>query len=122
MREREKMSTQRKIITASQLKTAIRTGALYGFNRQANPDFLKQIDPEGFNVVSVILPYHNGRDQQTPHHRCSILVKVKNTDEPVDLIIDIAESEYNTFTDADYVAYRIAQATQGVVKKALNVG
>ena len=116
------MSISTKIITASQLKTAIKTGSLYGFNRQINPDFSKQIDTEGFNVVTVILPYHNGRDQETPHHRCSVLAKVKNTDEPIELVIDIAESEYNTFTDADYVTSRIAKATQGVVKKALNVG
>jgi hypothetical protein len=116
------MSIQTKIITSSQLKTAIRTGSLYGFNRQINPDFSKQIDSDGFHVVSVILPFHNGRDLETPHHRCSVLAKVKNTDEPVELVIDIAESEYNTFTDADYVAYKIAQATEGVVKKALHVG
>lgn len=116
------MSTSSKIITARQLKTVIKTGALYGFNRQINPDFTKQIDPEGFNVVSVILPYHNGRDQETPHHRCTILAKVKDTDVPVELVIDIAESEYNTFTDADYVAHRIAQATSKVVKQVLNVG
>lgn len=122
MRERENMSTQRKIITASQLKTAIRTGALYGFNRQISVEAIKNIDPDGFNVVSVFLPFHNGRDQETPHHRCSVLAKFKGKDEPVELVMDIAESEYNTFTDADYVASRIAQATQSVVKEALNVG
>lgn len=116
------MSTQRKIITASQLKTAIRTGALYGFNRQVSVEAIKNIDPEGFNVVSVLLPYHNGRDQETPHHRCSVLAKFKGKDEPVELIFDIAESEYNTFTDADLVAYRVAQATEKAVKKVLHVG
>lgn len=111
-----------KIITAGQLKTAIKTGALYGFNRQIQPEFIKQLDTEGFNVVSVILPFHNGRDQQTPHHRCTVLAKVKNSDEPVELVIDIADSEYNTYTDADYVQYRLAKATEGVVKEALRVG
>lgn len=115
------MSTT-KIINGKQLKAAIREGADIGFNRQVDVGFIKNIDPEGFHVVSVALPFHNGLGQETPHHRCIVLVKVKQKDEAVELVFDIAESTYNTYTDADYVSAKINEATQREIKKALHVG
>lgn len=116
------MSTKAKIINTQQLAATIRETSDYGLNRQLDFGVIKKLDKEGFHVVSVVLPYHNGRDQETPHHRCSVLIKFKGKDEPVEVIFDIAESTYETFTDAVTVMDRIAKMSQEIVKDAVNVG
>lgn len=116
------MSTDQKIISGNQLATAIGEATHYNFNRQVVASFIEAIDSEGFNIVTVLLPYHNGRDQETPHHRCRVLAKVKDSDVPQEMVIDIAESTYDTFTDANIVMPRIAKASQEIVKDALHVG
>ena len=113
------MSTK-KIITAKQLKLIVNEAIKYNFNRAVSNDAIKNLDREGFNVISIVLPFHNGDFAEIPHHRCQVFAKVYGKDIPVEFYLDVAVDTFNSFRDADEVMNRIAQMTQNVVKEAVH--
>ena len=109
----------KKIITARQLKLIVNEAIKYNFNRAVSYDAIKNLDKEGFNVISIVLPFHNGDFADIPHHRCQVFAKIYGSEEPREFYLDVAVDTFNTFRDASYVTNKIAEMTQKVVKEAL---
>ena len=106
----------KKIITASQLKLIVNEAVRYNFNRGVLPEAIKNLDKEGFNVLSIILPFHNGDFAPIAHHRCQVFAKIYGQEEPREFILDVAVDTFNTFRDASYITNKINEITQKVVK------
>lgn len=109
-----------KIITSSQLKTIVNEAIKYNFNRAVSNEAVKNLDKEGFNLINIILPFHNGDFAEVAHHRCQVYAKVYGQEEPREFILDVAVESFNKFRDASYVTNKINEMTQKVVKEAVH--
>lgn len=66
-----------------------------GLNRLLTPYVRERLDPDGFHVLSVALPFHNGVEASPyPHHRVSLLLKLRDSRDPVDGMLDLAATEW----------------------------
>lgn len=65
-----------------------------GLNRSLPPSLRERLDPNGYHVLSVALAFHNGVDATPyPHHRVTALLKVADTWEPQEALLDVATTE-----------------------------
>lgn len=76
----------------------------YDFNRQVDINWLRNIlDPNGVNLVSVALGFHNGDFANIQHHRCSVLAKQNGKTEPTQFYLDVAVETFNRLFSVDRV-------------------
>jgi hypothetical protein len=95
-----------KIITSKVLKDVNTQSKHYKFNRTLNDEFINQLDPDGLNIVSIVLFGHNSDFAEILHHRCSIQAKFLNSQEPVDVFLDIEAGTYNRLTTIKDVVWK----------------
>jgi hypothetical protein len=69
-------------------KTAVRLGQ----NRSLVDEFYDVLDPDGTHVVTFAMDHMNY--QGVPGIRCQIYCKVKRSDEPVSIWIDVSHEEF----------------------------
>lgn len=86
---------------ADTLIALCRDAEKYEFNRQAITELLvNEIDPEGINILDCTLPYHRAsmgpsREPIWPdHHRCQVLAKIKDKNEPAVFFLDVLADKY----------------------------
>lgn len=80
-----------RIFSTDMALAAMREGAKLGLNRQVDVDGITPlIDPDGWHAGVVILPFHSAFDKSLPsHHRIELMVKVKGSMDPIQLVMDI---------------------------------
>ena len=76
-------------------------------------EFLTTLDPEGNHIASLILWGHNIDSARYLHHRMQVLCKVKDSDDPVHIILDILDEDWRHLTTVD--GYRQAAESVGGV-------
>jgi hypothetical protein len=73
----------------------------YEFNRRVETERLvEDIDPDGFNILECMMPFHRASMGPTPkdaplwpdHHRCYVYAKVKDQADPVNFWLDVEVS------------------------------
>lgn len=95
-----------KIITAQVLADVNTKSKNYKFNRTLSKEFFTQLDPDGLNVVTVVLFAHNGDSADILHHRCRVLAKMKGLSEPCDVLLDIDAKTYERLTTLSDVVWK----------------
>jgi hypothetical protein len=88
----------------------------YEFNRRVvTEELVKDIDPNGINIVSLVLPYHRASFGPTveprwpDHHRCEVYCKVTGKDDPVRFYLDIEAEKFNALADAKELNRRLEE-------------
>lgn len=73
----------------------------YRLNRAVTDEFLTTLDPEGNHICSLILWGHNLDSAKHLHHRMMVLCKVKDSDRPETVIIDILDEDWKVLTTVE---------------------
>ena len=95
-----------KIVTSKVLTDVNTQSKNYKFNRTLSNEFIKHLDPEGLNVLNIVIFGHNEDFAEIHHHRCQVLAKFENSVEPVEVFLDIASDTYNRLTTLDDVKWK----------------
>lgn len=86
--------------TTPNLLRIIEAGRLEGFNRTIPEGFEAQLDPEGKHLESFAMPHEHKRGKQVPlHMRVMMLAKVRDTDDPKEIILDMTSDDYHSFEE-----------------------
>lgn len=97
-----------KVVTTEVLKHLAQKAEKQGYNRQVTDEFLRDLDPDGFHIVSqVLLHEHAAGVQVAPHARCSVLAKAQGQDEPVEVFLDIPIDLFDLLPDAQALLERL---------------
>lgn len=92
----------RKVATAKDLKKLNAIAVERGYNRAAADDFLKRLDPEGWNFCTVpFLHQHKMGVPCEPHVRGRWLCKMRFEDEPQAVFIDMDAGMYMGLPEYD---------------------
>lgn len=94
---------QMRLASKTEMLNLARAGDYYDFNRRADVDVLgKELDPNGTNVLSLLLFDHHREDhlpvdkrKDPMHHRIMVLAKVNGEDDPVEFMMDIAAKDWD---------------------------
>ena len=70
-------------------------------NRKVPQELLDNLDDDGYSLFSVVLPFHNGENQDPPHHRVHSLLKMKDQNEPLVMYLDIRAIDWEKMRDAE---------------------
>lgn len=77
----------------------MQAGREIGFNRQAPADYQEFLDPKGEHVVSFAMVHeHIGGQSTDPHMRVALLTKTLDSDDPVEILMDMSMEDFDTFT------------------------
>ena len=95
-----------KIITSKVLTDINTQSKQYQFNRVLSDEFINHLDPQGLNIVRIVLFGHNMDFAEILHHRCMIQAKFENSMEPVEAFLDIAGDTYNRLTTIEDVVWK----------------
>ena len=95
-----------KVITAKVLTDVNTQSKNYRFNRTLTNEFINTLDPDGFNLVMIALFGHNGDVADILHHRCRVMAKVKDSMEPVEVLLDIEAKTYERLTTVSDVVWK----------------
>ena len=61
-----------------------------GLNRNLKSAFFRRADPDGAHVINIFMVHeHAGGRRVAPHYRCEVLAKLRRSDDPSYLILDI---------------------------------
>lgn len=74
-----------------------------GFNRAP---VLPPLDPDGVHVLDLLLYGHNMDSNMPLHHRTRVQVKQPGTDEPAEVMLDVADADWRRLHTAE--AFRAA--------------
>ena len=70
-----------------------------GFNRQVREDWQEFLDPKGEHVVSFAMVHeHIGGQSTDPHMRVALLTKTLDSNDPVEILMDMSMEDFDTFT------------------------
>jgi hypothetical protein len=80
-----------------ELLSAIECGIELDLNRQADLDAVKKrIDPDGFHVLRMLLPFHSAYRDLPHHHRVEVYMKVTGSMEPAVFMLDITDTHWQS--------------------------
>lgn len=102
-----------RVINSDDLVALNGKGVKYRLNRTVTDEFLATLDPEGNHICSLILWGHNLDSARYLHHRMMVLCKVKDSDDPERIILDIMDEDWKHLTTVD--GYRQAADAVGGV-------
>lgn len=69
------------------------------YNRTVAEDWQEFLDPKGEHVVSFAMVHeHKGGQSTDPHMRVMLLTKVLDSEDPVEIMLDMSMADFDTFT------------------------
>ena len=84
-----------KAVHADDLLFIAREAINNNFNRTVDINWLRNnLDPNGVNLVTLMLAFHNMDSAFIQHHRCKVLAKMKYKNEPQEFFLDVAHDSY----------------------------
>lgn len=93
--------TDIRVLIPADVRQVARHGTQHDLNRQIPQEVLRDLDPAGYNVLKLILPYHErGIIDDPAHHRVLALFKVNGEYDPVEMYVDVLTSDWETFQEA----------------------
>lgn len=88
-----------KVINTNDLKYLVSDANFQDFNRV--PNLPANIDEDGTHVLELILYGHNMDSAPVLHHRTRVMVKVRGSMEPVEVILDVDDRNWQSLRAAD---------------------
>lgn len=86
--------------TTPNLLRIIEAGRVQGFNRTIPEGFEAKLDPEGKHLESFAMPHEHMRGKQVPvHMRVMLLTKVRDSDTPEEILLDMSSADYGSFDE-----------------------
>ena len=91
-----------RICNTEDLKALVADAQRRRFNRV--PVLPENVDPDGNHVLSRILFGHNMDRPGVPlHHRCLVLVKVADSMQPFEVVLDVEDGAFNALHQPEAV-------------------
>ena len=87
-----------RVCNTEDLRLLVKVAKRNGFNRIP---ILPDLDPDGGHVVSIVLFGHNMDQSSVFHHRCRVLCKVLDEDNPVEIMLDVRDEDFRRLHKAD---------------------
>lgn len=70
-------------------------------NRQLSAFTLKRLDPNGFSIMSIRIPFHNvDHDNGPVHHRVQAFLKLRESAEPAEVLMDVLADDWDQLPEA----------------------
>jgi len=89
-----------KQMTTEEVQAFARIARDREYNRQLSDEIIERLDPNGIHVTSfAMLHEHAGGVKVEPHVRTSVLLKLKDTDDPASAFMDMDLPMYGTLAD-----------------------
>jgi hypothetical protein len=77
-------------VTADDIRHAAARAKKLNYNRQLPPDVLANLDPDGYGIAWVLMLHEHAQGVEVaPHYRCRVMLKMQNTMEPVEGLMDV---------------------------------
>lgn len=90
-----------KAVNTADLVTLVEHAVEHKFNRIPLLDQV-DVDPDGAHLLARVLYGHNMDAAGVPlHHRCRLLVKVRDVEDPAWAWIDVLEDDWQRLTDVN---------------------
>lgn len=97
-----------KVCNTDDLAYLIHAAKRHNLNRQASVGFIKELDPNGNHVLSLMLYGHNMDVPGTLlHHRVQVLCKVKGEIMPMTLMLDVLDSDWGRLPSVEAAKARL---------------
>lgn len=99
-----------RVASTTELMLIVTDARLLGLNRQLAHDVGPMLDPDGFHVLSMVLPdHHADPSRRLPtHHRVAILAKLTGSSVPYQQLIDVLDVHWDCLMTMEQ--WREAQA------------
>ena len=98
-----------KVANAKQFETMALNADAKEYNRRVvSEELIPLLDPFGWTVIEVVLPFHN----EQAHHRCCCYVKLKNREDPVIVWLDVDSDYDDTLLDSDELLANVRAAQE----------
>lgn len=87
------------VLNTGMLRHVAQLAETHDFNRQID---VTGVDPQGMHLVKPVLMFHQAvmpkpvdAPEWPPHHRCMVYMKMRGTDVPTIVVLDIPASVYD---------------------------
>lgn len=93
-----------RVATTQQLREIAAAGLANGYNRVL--DVPENVNPTGAHVLTIVIFDHNGDrndDDVDMHHRCQLMLGLKDTMEPMYTFIDISERDFSSLPTVEQI-------------------
>lgn len=67
-----------------------------GLNQQVTSLAVRKLDPDGFSIMSIEIPFHNDED----HHRVTAFLRIKDQQEPAVVLMDVLADDWDKLPEA----------------------
>jgi hypothetical protein len=110
-----------RIISTGVLFELIANGVKHDFNRLLDSrKVAKVVDLDGMHILRRVIAFHEQYKPNVDHHRAQLLMKIKGTEEPEYVFIDISDKDWNQLsTVAEYIRGELGH---GIRKVSVVVG
>jgi len=88
------------VLTASDVRRIARNAKAADLNQQLSDLALKRLDPNGFSIMSITIPFHEVDHGGPVHHRVNAFLKLRDTTEPGEVLIDVLVDDWNKLPEA----------------------
>jgi hypothetical protein len=88
------------VLTASDVRRIARHAQAADLNQQLSAFTLKRLDPNGFSIMSIAMPFHEVDHGGPVHHRVNAFLKMRDTLEPGEMLIDVLVEDWNKLPEA----------------------
>jgi hypothetical protein len=90
-----------RVVNTATLLKLNRVAVMANLNRTLPESVTLGLDPTGFHVLRLVLPFHNGVEARPfPHHRVEALLKMSGEDEPTFTFLDLAVTRWEALVGA----------------------
>lgn len=83
-----------RVVDTPTLRKLVRIADKLELNRIPSDEVMARLDPDGFHVLSLILYGHNMDSAPVLHHRALVLIKVTDSDDPVEVALDVPDAQW----------------------------
>lgn len=83
------------VLTAVDVRRIARHARTADLNRLISENTLKDLDPDGFSIMAMMLPFHNIDHGGPAHHRVQVFLKMRGTMEPCEGFADVLVTDWD---------------------------
>lgn len=87
------------VLTAADVRLIARHARAAGLNQQVTATAVKRLDPDGFSIMSIVIPFHHG-GYGLAHHRVRAWLKMTGTREPAEVLMDVLKDDWDKLPEA----------------------
>lgn len=88
------------VLTAGDVRRVARHAKAAELNQQPTELTLKRLDPNGFSIMSIAIPFHNIDHGGPVHHRVQAYLRLRGTREPAEILMDVLAADWDKLPEA----------------------